>query len=297
MHYAPAQEKQWINSMWKNKTLPAYCKRNGCFISIKNRVVNYNTQSIIVLNGRSIIRSKERKRKYFRWTNSNTVYKIVGSSRGVFPRGLYHNKHPIVQWKQSSVCGACYGYWRNIAWRVNIIIRRRLVLYWWPRNSVFSEPFLHGIFPQTILRVFLRICRWRAKRIFLSTKWRILCTAPTAISFLVSCGVYSVANFPEIVSITNESSPCQSPRRIGFMSSRTLVGSRNVSFGTVLRASCINAFQSGAIINPATFFSIGVLSLFPAQAPATSEGVPNYPRVPIVVCRTGFYGDIFPWKI
>src|SRR3989339_1688422 len=104
------------------------------------------------------------------------------------------------------------------------------------------------------------------------------CTFVITFSCKVSLGVFSVANFPDILSIKKFSFPCQNPRRIGF----TLIGSTSksgfskLSFGKFFNASFINLFQIGPAIAAPPFF-IGVLSLLPAQTPTDIDG--EYPII------------------
>src|SRR3989338_7692017 len=53
--------------------------------------------------------------------------------------------------------------------------------------------------------------------LFLSTQYKIECTFVKIFSSRVSLGVYSVANFPEILSIKKLSFPCQFPRSTGLI--------------------------------------------------------------------------------
>src|ERR1035437_926545 len=114
--------------------------------------------------------------------------------------------------------------------------------------------------------------------LFLSTQYKIECTFVITFSCIVSFGVNSVANLPEILSMKKLSFPCQIPRKTGF----TLVGSTSkygfskLSVGRVFSASFINLFQIGPATAAPPFF-IGLLSLLPAQTPTTIDGV--YPMV------------------
>src|SRR3989344_615741 len=99
------------------------------------------------------------------------------------------------------------------------------------------------------------------------------CMLGIALSSLVSSGVISVASLPEILSTKYVSSPCQMPFKAGLILLSYGRGSEKVSPVVDARADLIASLHIGATIKPATFFSIGVLSLFPAQVPITISGV------------------------
>src|SRR3989338_6166118 len=89
-------------------------------------------------------------------------------------------------------------------------------------------------------------------------------------------GVYSVASFPEFVSIKYDREPCHTPRKTGFCGLGNC-GSVNDSFPSLPSALSMNSLQRGEIVIPAMFSFMGVLLLFPAHAPTTIFGV--YPTV------------------
>src|SRR3989338_2305844 len=100
----------------------------------------------------------------------------------------------------------------------------------------------------------------------------------TIISSRSSWGVYCVAILPEALSMIYASLPFQTPRSAGFNDIKsTEVGSLKNSCHLLKIISLINSFHNGATIYPATFFSIGVLSLLPAHAPIATDGV--YPII------------------
>src|SRR3989338_8156088 len=111
---------------------------------------------------------------------------------------------------------------------------------------------------------------------FLFNQYKIECTDWTTFFSCTLTGVFCVASFPDVLSMIYSNPPLHSPRRIGF-------GSGNPSYfikfssGFLIRKSRIISFHTGAIINPATFFSMGILLLLPAQAPITIDGV--YPTI------------------
>src|SRR3989344_3120608 len=99
-------------------------------------------------------------------------------------------------------------------------------------------------------------------------------TEGITLSSMYSVGVRESAGAPVLLSIEKVSPPCQTPRRIGFSCTNSSApGLLKCSMGVDFNTSSINALHIGATMYPAIFFSIGVLSLFPAQAPTEILGV------------------------
>ena len=107
----------------------------------------------------------------------------------------------------------------------------------------------------------------------LFTQYNISCTPPESVSCMELYGMFgSVTGFCTML----EMPPCHLPRRTGFKSyesSETGFTKDSVVEATVDRTTFINIRHIGATMSPETFFAIGVLSLFPAQVPTTTDGV------------------------